>query len=173
MPQDTAAPFIAARWAEYIKDEVPGKMHSLNRPMTPGQATACTMTFNRTAYNGRSQSGFHGEVDCLNQAYENGEDLGSGQFTALTNPVCQVCAAVLYGVGVTTVPNMAGSSKEYANYRLPDWIFLDDSEGGVLHRIIGKTAWHVWTNHVSAATRGKAEFRQRVVTEMTQVLRKY
>ncbi|MEV7809069.1 hypothetical protein AB0O28_39560 [Microbispora sp. NPDC088329] len=172
-PLEQAAPVVAARWAEYIKTEVPGKMHSLNQPMNPGQATACTMTFNGTAYNGRSQSTFHGEVDCLNQAYNNDEDLGSGQFTALTNPVCQVCAAVLYGVGVTTVPNMAGSSKEYGNYRLPEWIFSDERENGILYRIIGKDAWHVWINHVSEATRGKAESRQRVVTEMTKMLRKY
>ncbi|MEU7889831.1 hypothetical protein AB0B54_30380 [Microbispora bryophytorum] len=170
MPLNTAAPVVANLWAKYIKNDVPGNMTSLNLPMTPGQATACTMTFNGTAYNGHSRSGFHGEVDCLNQAYAR-EDLSSGQFIALSNSVCQVCAAVLYGVGVTTVPNMAGSSKEYANYRLPDWVFDDESEGGVLYRIIGKEAWHVWTNHLSEATRGKTASRQKVVTEMTQVLR--
>nr|WP_191910117.1 hypothetical protein [Microbispora cellulosiformans] len=43
---------------------------------------------------------------------------------------------------------------------------------GVLYRILGKDAWHVWTDHVSAATRGKSASRQRVVTDMTQALRK-
>ncbi|MBX6386771.1 MAG: hypothetical protein IRZ07_27975 [Microbispora sp.] len=147
-------------------------MTSLNWPMTPGQATACTMDFNGTTYNGSSTSGFHGEVDCLNQAYNTREDLSSGQFTALTNPVCLVCAAVLHGVGVTTVPNMATSSKEYANYKLPSWVFtVDESEGGVLYRILGKKAWIVWINHLSEANRGNSRTQQDLVTAMTQILR--
>lgn len=164
---------VADRWAEYIKTEIPSKVTSNNQAMTPGQATTCTITVNGNRYSGTSKQGYHAEVACLHQAWQNGEDLANGAvaITQLSNPVCLICAAVLYAVGVTTVPNLARSSKEYANYSLPDWIFDDEDENGLLYKVFGEKVWRVWTNHMSATSRKKREYRQGVVTKMTQVLR--
>ncbi|MGI5223539.1 hypothetical protein [Actinoallomurus sp. CA-142502] len=163
-------PVIAGLWATYIK-QIPELVTSGNQTMKAGRKTTCRMSFEEeNEFDGTSTSGYHGEIDCLNQAEEAELDLSTGEFVSLSNPVCLVCATVLYAVGITTVPAIATGSKEYANYKLPGWLWDEDQE--YLEDLLGELAFNAWTNHVSPATRQKSEVRQQLVTAMTQVLRK-
>ncbi|MFC4014840.1 hypothetical protein ACFOY2_47000 [Nonomuraea purpurea] len=172
-PPENVIPEVAGLWATYIKQNIPGLMVTAGAIMAPGQQTTCTMAWGGNTYNGSSNSGMHGEVDCLNQAYDAGENLQNGTFQALTNPVCMVCCAVLYSVGITNVPAMAGASKEYGNYSLPAWIFDDEAPGGLLNRLLGNAAFTQWTTELSAESRGKQVHRQSLITQMTQKLIKH
>jgi hypothetical protein len=170
MPAETAIPVIAGLWATRIK-KIATNVADQGVAMAPGQQTVCVMTFGSPAqYPGSSSHGYHAEVDALNDAHTAGEDLAAGTFPQLTNACCLVCCTALFAVGVTSVPAMADSKKEYANYRLPEFFFTDETQHGVLHRLLGTDAWTVWMNHVSPATRARTQQRQALVTQMTQML---
>lgn len=68
------------------------------------------------------------------------------------------------------MPAMADSKKEYANYRLPEFFFTDETQHGVLHKLLGTEAGTAWTSHMSATTRSRPDQRQVLVTQMTQQL---
>lgn len=172
MPLERVVTDIAALWAEHVTRTVPGLMTSQGLPMAPAMATTCTMTFNTGVYIGTSTSGRHAEIHCLDQAHNAGADLSTGVITALTNPVCLLCAAVLQAVGITNVPNLSTDTTEYGNYNLPAWIFDDDGDNGILRGVLGANAWHAWTKHVSATTRSKQTNRSTLVIQTTQLLKK-
>jgi deoxycytidylate deaminase len=170
MPAEVGIPVIAGLWAKRIK-KIGTNVADLGVAMQPGQQTSCTMAFGTpTQYQGSSSNGYHAEVDALNQAEGAGEDLSLATFPALTNACCLVCCTALFAVGVTSVPAMANSKKEYANYRLPEFFFVDEAQHGILHRLLGTEAWTAWINHLSPTTRARKDIRQRLVTQMTQSL---
>jgi len=169
-PPEQVTDTAAGQWATYIKNTVPGLMHVTHHlPMAPGMATTCTMDWGGNAYAGTSNSNMHGEVDSLNQAEQAGENLALGTFQALSNPVCMVCCAVLYAVGITNVPEKAGATKEYGNYSLPGWIFAGEAPGGYLNRLLGNTAFATWMT-LSPESRQKDAVRRMLITGMTQRL---
>jgi tRNA(Arg) A34 adenosine deaminase TadA len=170
MPAEVAIPVIAGLWAKRIK-KIETNVTDQGVAMQPGQQTACVLAFGTpTQYAGSSNSGYHAEVDALNKANTAGETLSNATFPQLTNACCLVCATALFAVGVTSLPAMADSKKEYANYRLPEFFFDDEAQGGVLHRLLGTDAWTAWTSHLSPATRSRKDQRQALVTKMTQSL---
>ena len=170
MPADKAIPVIAGLWATRIK-KIGTNVTNQGRAMAPGQQTACVMSFGTAPqYAGSSSNGYHAEIDALMQAHEANEALAAATFPTLTNACCLVCCTALFAVGVTTVPAMANSKKEYANYRLPEFFFEDETRDGILHRLLGTNAWNAWTNHLSQKTRSHPNQRQALVTQMTQQL---
>jgi deoxycytidylate deaminase len=170
MPVVRASQVIAGMWATRVKI-IGNNVVSAGQPMVAGQQTVCTMSFgNATQYHGSSGSGYHAEVDALVQAHAANEALANGQFVALTNACCLICATALFAVGIVNLPAIANSKKEYANYALPEFMFDDEANAGYLHRLLGTNAWTVWTNHLSAPTRAKPENRQGLITMMTQSL---
>ncbi|MCK2215324.1 hypothetical protein MF672_016235 [Actinomadura sp. ATCC 31491] len=163
---------IGGAWAEHVVATA-ALVASQNQPMAAGQATSCRMSWGpHHVYDGHSSSGYHGEIDCLNQAYLAGATLGAGTFQALSNPVCLVCCTVLHAVGITTVPAKAGGSKEYGNYSLPGWVFDDEAPGGVLSNVLGGTAYEAWMK-LSDEARKRADNRSELIKQMVALLRKY
>jgi deoxycytidylate deaminase len=170
LPPETAVPHIAGAWATRVQ-RIERNVTSLNQVTAPEQATACQMRFGGTTYSGSSTSGYHAEVDCLVQAHTDGRKLSTGTFVTLSNPTCLICATALFAVGITTVPAMADAKKEYANYRLPGFLFDDEQEHGFCHKLLGTDAWTAWKSHLSDATRARPDTRQFLVTQLTQILK--